>query len=229
MHEIRGRASCEDYRHRGTQPERLAAARRYVGSSGRVLDVGAGEGAYIEALRGGPPRLIGVDVRRFPDWNERPGAWFVQAMAGALPFQSASFEGALCFEVLEHCPDARRVLAEIGRCVSGYLVLSVPNCELENALRQHDLALAHWTDVTHCNFFTKASIQALLRECGYRVVEVSDCYRVCPNDYFWETIRIPRLVAKALKRVCRELGLVETYWSSILVVAETPRSASHGV
>ncbi len=222
MYDVRGRTSCEDYRGRGTQSERLAAARRYVDPTARVLDVGAGEGAYVEALGGRSPRPIGIDTSRFPEWGDRRGAWFVQATAEALPFQSGSFETALCFEVLEHCTDARRVLEEIARCVSGHLVLTVPNCDLENALRQHDLALAHWTDVTHCNFFTKVSIQALLRECGYRVVEVSDCYRICPSDYFWETIRIPRLFAKSLKRLCRSLRLVETYWSSILVVAETP-------
>jgi hypothetical protein len=81
--------------------------------------------------------------------------------------------------------------------------------------------MAHWIDRTHSNFFTKDSLCALLTSTGFRVTEVSDCYKVSPNSYFWNTLRIrPRSFTHVMKYLCERLNLCETYWSSILVVAE---------
>jgi SAM-dependent methyltransferase len=49
--------------------------------------------------------------------------------AGALPFSKDSLKSVVCLEVIEHVPDAERVLREIARVLrpEGLLIVSTPN------------------------------------------------------------------------------------------------------
>lgn len=209
----------------GVVPERLSAVLSYVTHDGMILDLGSGRGAYTRHLRNLGFRTVGVDFHQYSEWkaNQAP---FVVGSATALPFPAKAFDTVVAFEVLEHVPLVRQALREMARCTRNQIIISVPNCDLDNNLRRFDLALAHWTDETHHNFFTKESIQQLLIEEGYRILEVRDCYRVSPNSYFWSTVKLPRLIARGLKQVFEVLNLVETYWSSTLVIAQVPAEVS---
>jgi ubiquinone/menaquinone biosynthesis C-methylase UbiE len=222
LYKSRKKNSPEPFWGIDTQPERLAATLRYASANDHILDLGAGRGAYTKMLNLKGLRTIGVDSHRYPEWSAENEEWFVQASASCLPFVEKQFELTISFEVLEHCDEPEKVLREIARVTSKYLILSVPNCDLNNTLRDHDLAMAHWTDPTHCNFFTKDSIQTLLSTLQFNVIEVSDCYKISPGDYFWDSLRIPKIISKVAKKACERLNLAETYWSSILVVAEIP-------
>lgn len=206
----------------GTDSDRLNAIYKYTPKGVRILDIGTGRGAFTEALNLNGFSTIGVDSYHYPEWDNKPQQWFIQANADNLPFSDKEFHTTILFEVLEHCSNPCNVLKEIVRCTSQHLIMSVPNCDLNNALRRYDLALAHWTDQTHCNFFTKDSIVNLLNEANLKVIEISDCYKISPNNYFWETIRLPRIIAKIGQKLCDKFNLAETYWSAILIVAEVP-------
>jgi hypothetical protein len=82
--------------------------------------------------------------------------------------------------------------------------------------------MAHYTDPTHCNFFTKDSLEVLLIDNGFKVIELLDCYRISPNDYYWDSLKLPRKLTRLPKLIIEKLNLAETYWSSILVVAKVP-------
>jgi ubiquinone/menaquinone biosynthesis C-methylase UbiE/glycosyltransferase involved in cell wall biosynthesis/uncharacterized protein YoxC len=106
---------------------------------GRVLDVGCSQGvtAMLLAERGDP--VVGVD-------NERPALDFaeemrsnlapeardrielVEADAHGLPFDDASFDHAVCGEVLEHVDNPGRVVEEIFRVLvpAGMVLVTVP-------------------------------------------------------------------------------------------------------
>ncbi|NJN67996.1 MAG: class I SAM-dependent methyltransferase [Chloroflexaceae bacterium] len=206
------------------QPQRWSAIQRYTPPGVPILDLGAGRGAYVEALGSLGFSVVGVDVYRYPEWHDRPQGIFVNAAASDLPFDDKRFHTTISFEVLEHCPEPHLVLREIARCTTDRLIFSVPNCNLDNALRKYNLALFHWTDPTHCNFFTKDTLQSFLVQENFTVLEMTDAVQIIPNNYFWDTLRIPRRAANVMKKVCKRLNLVETYWSSILVVAEIPGS-----
>lgn len=208
------------------QPERLAAVLKHAPAGARILDLGTGRGAYVDELSRSGFSVVGCDIHLYPEWLGRSSRRFVVGHAAALPFRPASFDATIAFEVLEHCPEPRKVLEAIARCTTGHVILSVPDCNLDNALRRHDLAMAHWTDPSHCSFFTRASLLELVEGCGLRVVDLSPCCRISPNAYFWDTIRLPRLLRRAAEKTCEKLHLVETYWSSILVVARTEGSSA---
>jgi SAM-dependent methyltransferase len=105
---------------------KLAAVRAWLDAlpaTTRVLDAGCGEGVLVEEYA---PRLriIGVDANYA---SER----VTTASLMALPFPDASFDRALCLDVLEHLAfeDQPRALAELYRVLvpGGELLVSVPN------------------------------------------------------------------------------------------------------
>jgi SAM-dependent methyltransferase len=102
--------------------------------SGQWLDFGCADGGYDEEmLARGLDAVSGVDVEesRIAEAKARklPNARYTAFDGTTLPFQDATFEGALMNEVFEHVADETRVLSEIFRVLKpgGVLVLISPN------------------------------------------------------------------------------------------------------
>jgi acetyltransferase-like isoleucine patch superfamily enzyme/2-polyprenyl-3-methyl-5-hydroxy-6-metoxy-1,4-benzoquinol methylase len=206
-------------RGKTVQAERFASVLKHVSGDEKVLDIGSARGAYTYELRKRGNFVIGMDIIQYDDWSLKTPKYFVNASGEYLPFQNKSFDVSLAFEVLEHIPQIECMLQEVHRCTTNKFILSVPNCDLDNKLHQHNLSLAHWTDTTHRNFFTKATIVNLLTDNGFEILEISDCYKIVPSHYFWDSVKLPNRVGSFFKRLFDWFNLVETYWSSILVVA----------
>ncbi len=206
--------------------EHRSAIRRFAPPGSSVLDLGPGRGAATVWLREQGFRAIGLDIARYPEWRAHPAGWFCVGDAPRLPFRDKAFDCTVAFEVLEHCPRYEEALREILRCTRKRLILSVPDCDLSNALRPYNLVPAHWTDQTHCNFFVRETLREAVERAGFEVCQLDGCVKIKPNSYFWATLRAPRVVRKAGRFVCQRLRLSATYWSSILLVAEVPASPS---
>lgn len=99
------------------------------GLRGRVLDIGCGEG-WMRRVLTEATGYVGVDsiypgqqVFRFP---------FARADAEHLPFRNRSFDGVLCYSVLQHVIHPDRVVAEAARVLkpsgrAGWLVCTDAN------------------------------------------------------------------------------------------------------
>ncbi|RMG29914.1 MAG: class I SAM-dependent methyltransferase, partial [Methanobacteriota archaeon] len=89
---------------------------------GRVLDAGAGRGAYRSLLESRADEYIGLDV-------SASSATAVVGDAQRLPFADASFDTVFCSQVLEHVPEPWLALAEFRRVLKedGTLILTVPH------------------------------------------------------------------------------------------------------
>jgi SAM-dependent methyltransferase len=105
---------------------KLAAVRAYLDAlpaSARVLDAGCGEGVLVDEYAG-RLRISGIDAHY-------TSARVTTASLLALPFPDASFDRALCLDVLEHLAyaDQPRALAELHRVLvpNGELLVSIPN------------------------------------------------------------------------------------------------------
>ncbi len=192
---------------------RLRAVMDYA--VGSVIDIGCGSDAYLDALRRSGHSTVGVD---FLALEEAPPT-FAQASATELPFRDDVFGTALMFEVLEHIEDPGSALQEIAR-VAKRLVMSVPNCERNDALAACGLVPYHYTDPTHVNFFDESSIRSLLESNAWTVREVRHISPVSPGAlslYGWGVpIGVIRRIAPILKRVPRPRPLT----MSIVVVAD---------
>lgn len=123
--------------------ERAIRLSRDYGIRGRILDLGCGTGANLEAYARLGLRVVGVDLSfRAARYASRSGAVTV-ADATRLPFPAGSFDAVLAFDLFEHLPDDRAAFAEAGRVLrpGGMLLLTVPACA--GLFGSHDRALHH--------------------------------------------------------------------------------------
>jgi SAM-dependent methyltransferase len=110
---------------------RYAFAARFA-SHKEVLDLGCGTGYGTAHLAQTASSAVGVDLA--PEaiayaTSHYSSAKFLQCSAAAVPFPPASFDLITAFEVIEHLPDWRSLLAEARRVLraNGLLIVSTPN------------------------------------------------------------------------------------------------------
>lgn len=108
----------------------LAAGRPFAG---RVLNAGCGEGGYCPLLESlpGVTRIENIDVSVSPGFLAQHSDARHRVAVGSLtslPYADASFDAALCTEVIEHIPDHAAAVAELARVLKpgGVLIASVP-------------------------------------------------------------------------------------------------------
>ena len=197
--------------------ERFQKVLEYLKYGEKILDIGTGRGVYVNELNKLGFMSIGMDIVKYQEWTKTNNQ-FIVSSSNKLPFRNKCFDISIAFEVMEHVENYQEMLAEIRRCTKNYFILSVPNCELDNKLREYDLALAHWVDKTHVNFFTKDFLIKTLNDNHFDILFVEDCYKISVSNYYWDTLRAPRLIRNFLKFLIYFKDLSETYWSSILIV-----------
>lgn len=97
-------------------------------ASGVVCEIGSGEGKFLRTLAAVHPGLVlhGCDVRS--PREERPEYEFRMIDEDRLPYEDASVDAVLIFDVLEHVADPARILGEAARILKrdGRLLAFVP-------------------------------------------------------------------------------------------------------
>lgn len=95
--------------------------------SGRILDVGCGDGTVLKKLKTMGCDGVGLDLKPL-HWNSTDLS-FVIGDGYRLPFQDNTFDAAGCFTVLEHLEDPEGFLQEMVAAVKegGKIILSAPN------------------------------------------------------------------------------------------------------
>lgn len=120
------------YVWRSGQERRLALIRRWAPLEGRrILDIGCGLGAYVQAFRRYSPDVVGMDVDR-PRVVEGQRRGIPNLLLGAgesLPFATGSFDVIVLNEVIEHVLDDAATLREATRILrpGGRIVIYAPN------------------------------------------------------------------------------------------------------
>ncbi|MEI7889710.1 MAG: class I SAM-dependent methyltransferase [Actinomycetes bacterium] len=140
-----------------------------------ILDVGCGEGVLTEQwadqISGG--RIVGVDLddaKLKAEWakRQRGNLEYVTVEPGNLPFADGEFDLATAIEVLEHVPDPEHTVAEMARCCSGHILVSVPReplWRIVNCARGKYLTSLGNTP-GHVNHWSKRSFVKMLAQHG---------------------------------------------------------------
>lgn len=157
--------------------------------SGRVLDLGCGDGRIAVALATDGYRALGADLTPGPGPR-------VLARAEALPFRDATFDAILIVLVLMHIRSARRALGEARRVLKegGTLLLAVGNRRSFTGLAFRESSerfLNRRIPYDYYLSYSKEELSDLLSSTGFKVDSI-EC-----------TTFVPRIFGKASPSVVR--------------------------
>ena len=170
---------------------RFIEATRAISPGTRVLEIGSGTGALVDALRRHGADVQGVELRQeLIDAAVRHfGPLPIQRVFGtALPFRDASFDVVASFDVFEHIRDSDAHLEEVRRVLKpgGAYVMQTPNKWTNTVFETiRWRSFTRWRD-DHCSLHTMGQLLARLRRHGFepRAFDVP-----VVNDFFRQKVR----------------------------------------
>jgi SAM-dependent methyltransferase len=168
----------------GATPERFAARRAFllahVRPGDRVLDLGAGDGAFAAELRAAGSDVVAVDVAEEALRRARVRVAGLDARrveeGAPLPLDEDAVDVVWAGEVLEHVADVVGLLAEVRRVLrwGGTLLVTTPYHGRVSvaalALRAHGVETHFDPLADHLRFFTARSLAVVLGDAGFAEV-----------------------------------------------------------
>lgn len=206
----------EVYANREINKERLIAILQHAGSS--ILDVGCGNGSYIFQLAQ-KYQITGVDYQPFASWNKMPQAFSICDATDLSIYKSNSFDTVTCFETLEHLTNPDKALQEFHRVCRENIILTVPNCEVPEAMLRSELIYKTWIDRTHVQFFTMSSVIKLVEKNGFNVTRSCYINKINLYPFLEEAFNLSGRVGGLLKKILMKRKSKD-YHITCLLVAE---------
>lgn len=176
----------------------------------RVLDVGCSDGQFGALMKKQGHMVSGVDLVKHPDVGNRLDSFVEADLNQGLPDEVGSgYDVVVAADVLEHVIDPHSLLTDItSRLVpGGRVMISVPNIShwyprTRIAIGRFDYDQRGPLDQGHVRFFTRRSLERLIKAAGLRIVERSTVG--APIEYAVEATR-----HGLLRRIVSSVGFVE--------------------
>lgn len=162
-----------------------------IGLHGKLLDVGAGRGYFVKAAQ---TYFDARGIDYSPDavrYGQSIGVTmdsgdFIQA-----PYEAGSIDVLTFWDVLASMVDVRSTMSHAAKLLRprGYAVLTVPMGD-SLACRLSGKRWPLWIPPVNLHYFSKQSLERLLRQCGFEIVRV-ECQgkRVSLNFLFVKLAR----------------------------------------
>jgi SAM-dependent methyltransferase len=213
-------AESEDYvgeeaGQRATAAIALERIERYT-RRGRLLDLGSWVGFLLAEARDRGWDPIGVEPSTFASRyaREQLGVEVVQADLFSAELPEHAFQAVVLGDVIEHLIEPDRALARIAELLApgGVLYMALPDA----GSRVARLMGPRWWSVipTHVQYFTRDSMERLLRRSGWEPLWVGTAPKVFTVEYYLGRIGgYSRPVGDALQGAARRAGVAEKPWA----------------
>ena len=141
-------------------------------SQGRLLDLGASTGIFMDDMRSLGWQVVGIELneRTAAYARERLGLEMICAELSQAQLPASHFDAITLWDVLEHTFDPAQILAEVWQQLAdgGIIALTIPSWEsLDRRLFGR-----YWVGYDaprHLHVFPRPVIEAMLREAGFTV------------------------------------------------------------
>lgn len=152
-----------EYKAKSYAHDRELAQKRlktYGVTPGRVLDIGSGSGAFVDACRGEGLEAYGCELAEYADSGA--GKFTYRKNFEDIHFPTDHFPVVTCHDVLEHQVDPVTFLTEAFRVTGefGHFWLEVPELSDE---------APHHCKLEHLWYFTERGLSNVLLKLGYRI------------------------------------------------------------
>jgi 2-polyprenyl-3-methyl-5-hydroxy-6-metoxy-1,4-benzoquinol methylase len=135
--------------------------------SGSLLDIGCGNGAFLQAFGGSRPgwQMVGLelDSRNQASIESIPGV--IRLHVGPVGSLTQKFDLIVMVHALEHIPAPDEFLRQVAHCLNpgGRLLIQVPDL----LTSPFDLIIAD-----HCTHFSAAALERVVVSAGYKVHQI---------------------------------------------------------
>jgi 2-polyprenyl-3-methyl-5-hydroxy-6-metoxy-1,4-benzoquinol methylase len=158
--------------------------------AGRLLDVGAGDGYFLDVAKAGGFSTYGTELSSTgADYAGKRGHHLLLGQLKDIDFTGLKFDVITLWHVLEHLPNPGEALSIVAGLLEpgGIFVLAVPN--EENQLFRYRIGLKKcpnplgpivWAKEIHLTHFQPATLRAALRDHGFEVRDFG------VDDIYWD-------------------------------------------
>lgn len=188
---------------RGVAKERLDSYAEKV--TGRVLDVGSGNGAFVQEARARGIECYGVDIQKrehngIPNRSVGETGYTYYGETESIGFPTDFFSTLTIHDVLEHVIEPVELLKECFRIIeeNGTIFLDFPSFFSEDG--EH-----HWKSIEHLWMLNFDDITRILQETGFENISVEN---PIPGKFLFTATKPKQTRTKILVPA----GIGDTYW-----------------
>jgi 2-polyprenyl-3-methyl-5-hydroxy-6-metoxy-1,4-benzoquinol methylase len=212
----------------------LGEIERLAGGRGRLLDIGTAAGAFVASAVKQGWDAEGCEPNQWlADWGARHyGIRIRQGSVFDQPYEPGSFDVVTLWDVIEHTPDPKAVLAHCATLLKpgGILIVNYPDIGswIARALGRRWLFLTS----VHLWYFDRRTIRRILEQTGFTVEVVRAHFQRLELDYIlFRGAILSAALSKAARAVVRPTGLGRAqvpYWLGQTFVAARRRAQLPG-
>jgi SAM-dependent methyltransferase len=183
---------------------------RRLGDLEGALDIGTGDGAFLEELlREGFTKVEGIEPSKAPILAAKPDIRPLIRLGLFDPkdYPAESLSLISCFQTLEHltepmetCQAAYQILKKNG----AFFAVCHNRASLPNRLLGKKSPIF---DIEHLQLFTPRSAKALMEKAGFSHVEVRSFMNVYPLHYLVKLMPFPNKTKETLTRLLKRAGI----------------------
>lgn len=144
----------------------------------KLMDVGCGDGYLLKEIAIQFPQinLFGVDLSQSRVETAKkfvPTAMLETGDAQNIPFGEETFDVVVCSEVIEHCPNDLKVLAELYRISksNSFLILTAPNLYTLESISKALIGRRIVPPSYHLREYSYYQLIRKMREAGFKVLK----------------------------------------------------------